>query len=143
MNLDSILETLSSALPLPILLLAGLVALGAAGTVWRPRRDPVRWFTPAQRTWARRRAGGQCEYTSWWRRCQTPAQETDHFVPHSRGGATTIANAVAACRRHNQAKGATVLPWWQAKLLERRRRSYFPPGEPVDVGQRYRWVVSR
>lgn len=144
MDLPPISDLLAN-LPVPplALLLAGAVLLMAGRVGLRPRRDPVRWFDATQRARAREYAGGRCEYTSWGRRCARPAEETDHYIAHARGGATSVTNAVAACRRHNQAKGAAVLPWWHAKALERRRREYFPPGVPVTVGQRYRLGVPR
>lgn len=119
-----------------------LMALVAGGPRWA-RRDPVRWFDADQRRAARHRAGGQCEYSTWLRRCERPAQETDHFIAWARGGATTLTNAVAACRRHNQGKGASAVPGWQVMALRRRRRTYFPPGTPIRPGQRYRPGLPR
>lgn len=143
MDLPPISDVLDNLPMPPPLLVVVVVALLVGRVVLRPRRDPVRWFDATQRAKARAYAGGRCEYTSWGRRCPRPAQEIDHYIAHARGGATSMTNAVAACRRHNQAKGATVLPWWHAKALERRRRGYFPPGVPVKVGQRYRLGVAR
>lgn len=135
-----VLAQLPAHPPVMLAVAAAVVVVARART---PRRDPQRWFDAAQRAHARTRAGGQCEYTRWGRRCSHRAEEIDHYVPHARGGATTLTHAVAACREHNQAKGARLLPWWQTKALQRRRRTYFPPGEALRPGQRYRIGVVR
>ncbi|GHS89721.1 hypothetical protein AGMMS50218_16640 [Actinomycetota bacterium] len=113
---------------------------------WYPvRRDPLRWFTPAQRAAGRSRAGGRCEYPArWtpWRRCPARAVECDHFVPWSRGGATTVKNLVAACRWHNQAKGAREPSALTAWVITWRRARYFPPDAPRYPGARYRPLLT-
>ena len=104
-----------------------------------PATDPRRAFTTAQRTEAFSRASGRCEYpTVLLLRCRRPAEHADHLHPWSRGGATTLLNCVAACERCNLKKSAKVLPRWRVRLVERRRKGYFPPGAPVDAGERYR-----
>lgn len=131
--------------PAPALFaLAAAVAyvLAMVGPDLRPSNDPVRWFTTEQRAGARARAGGQCEYTAWGRRCERPSQEIDHFIPWSRGGATSLANAVCACRKHNQRKGGRMPSTFEAFGLFWRRRRYFTdqanrwPGEQFRRGRR-------
>ncbi len=120
-----------------LLVTATLVAYvyALAGRGGRRRRDPRRWFDAQERALARMRAGSRCEYTRWGTRCSVASQEIDHFVPHCRGGATSMANAVCACRRHNQSKGGRMPSVLAAFALFWRRRSYFPdqverwPGE--------------
>jgi 5-methylcytosine-specific restriction endonuclease McrA len=106
---------------------------------WR-RRDPVRWFDVGQRSHGRTRAGGRCEYTDglrWWQRCPAPAQQADHFYPWARGGATELANLVAACTVHNQAKGGRPPALLTRCLIAWRRRAYFPDREPRSPGAWY------
>lgn len=107
---------------------------------WR-RRDPVRWFDALQSAAGRDRAGGQCEYTERfvpWRRCSRPAQESDHFFPWARGGATTVENLVAACTAHNQAKGGRAPSAITRWVIARRRRAYFPAHQTRTPGAWYR-----
>ncbi|MCZ2828491.1 HNH endonuclease signature motif containing protein [Modestobacter sp. VKM Ac-2986] len=102
------------------------------------RRDPVRTYSRADKSLLLLRAGGRCEHhTPLIGRCeQTARLEADHVHPHSRGGSTTLANGQVLCRRHNKAKAARV-PWnGELNRLARRRRSYAPPGLPVDVIRR-------
>lgn len=107
-------------------------------------QDPQRMYTPEQRKEAFARAGGQCEYTGLfpWTRCRKPAEHADHLYPWSRGGATTLANCVASCARHNTSKGAKVLPAWQVRGLVRRRRRYYPAGVDTAVGEKFADVVA-
>lgn len=107
-------------------------------------QDPQRMYTPEQRKEMFARAGGQCEYTGLlpWTRCRKPAEHADHLFPWSRGGATTLANGVASCARHNTSKGAKVLPAWQVRALVRRRRRYYPAGVDTAVGEKFADVVA-
>lgn len=106
-------------------------------------RDPQRWFDGSQRAAARARAGSRCEYTSWGRRCEQPSQEIDHFIPWSRGGATALANAVCACRKHNQRKGGRMPSTFEAFALFWRRRTYFSGQGSPWPGQQYRRISRR
>ena len=106
-------------------------------------QDPQRLYTSGQRAESFARAGGRCEYTGFLLfRCAKPAEHADHLYPWSRGGATSLANCVAACQRCNLSKGAKILPAWRVKLLVRRRRRYYPPGVDTAVGQKYAQRVT-
>lgn len=59
----------------------------------------------------------------------------DHHYPHSKGGATSMANAVAACQRHGTSSGAKMPTGWDTRLIALRRRSYFPPDVLRRTGQ--------
>lgn len=101
-------------------------------------KDPQRGFTSQQRSECFRRAGNRCEMeTIWFGRCLGTAEHADHWLPHSRGGATNLANAVAACARHNLAKSDTVPSAWETARLERRRRHYFPESLDRSAGVLY------
>ena len=93
-------------------------------------RDPRRAFSRAEKALLLERAGHRCEHHSWLLgRCrETEALQADHVHPHSRGGATDVANGQALCKRHNRKKAARVLWGWELARLERRRQAYFPPG---------------
>jgi len=99
------------------------------------RRDPWRTFKYGARAAVFRRAGGRCEAPSLFvlGRCRRPAVEVDHIYPWSKGGATVLSNGQALCQAHNRHKANFRPPWWYVLGLERRRRSYFPVGEPVRV----------
>lgn len=99
------------------------------------RRDPWRRFKYESRRIVMERAGNRCEGAVFlaWGRCHEPAAEADHVYPWSRGGATIVSNGQALCRGHNRNKGAMKPAWWYLLSLERRRRSYFPPGMDVRV----------
>jgi hypothetical protein len=100
----------------------------------QPQKDPQRIFTTAQRLAMFKRAGNRCEHKPpFLPRCRSMASHGDHVYPHSRGGATTLSNGQAMCQLHNQRKGATVPSALYIWRLERRRRTYFPPGQPVEV----------
>lgn len=98
--------------------------------------DPTRSYAPGMRREAFDRAGNRCEYDGWLPvlRCRRPAQECDHFWPWSRGGATSLPNAVAACRMHNQSKRARMPSPAQRRRIARRRRRYFAPGSSCRPG---------
>lgn len=131
-----------AARPGPLIGFAALVVVAAALRAARRRQavpqDPQRMYTSEQRAEAFSRAGGRCEYTGFLlSRCPRPAEHADHLIPWSKGGATTLENCVASCAHHNTSKGATLLPRWRVRVLERRRRRYFPPGVDVRVGERF------
>ena len=101
--------------------------------------DPQRRFSRADRTEILVRAGHRCEQHSWlFGRCrETEDLQADHVHPHSRGGATAVANGQALCRRHNKRKSAHV-PWdWELALLMRRRQAYYPAGVSARVLPRH------
>ena len=103
-------------------------------------RDPRRAYNNEERQAGFRRAGHRCEFDIWMglARCKKPAEHCDHWLPHSRGGATTMPNLVAGCAWHNTSKGATMPTAAQTHRIARRRRGYFPAGEPTAPGERYR-----
>lgn len=134
---DIVGAVLQSVLSTPLLVgllvlfaIGKLVQLGRAVVHGGRGRDPRRTFSRAEKVALLERAGHRCEHHSWLLgRCrETEALQADHVHPHSRGGATDVANGQALCRRHNRRKAARV-PWgWELGRLERRRRAYFPPG---------------
>ena len=124
---------------LEILVGVGAASAAAIGVIRRARprvvqRDPQRAFAEAQRQAIFARAQNRCEHVSaLGLRCRRAPTHADHVHPWSKGGATTLANAQALCARHNLQKGSRVPSGWYVHRLERRRRSYFPPGEPESV----------
>lgn len=82
------------------------------------------------------RAGHICEYThtKTGERCSNRSGEGDHFYPYSKEGATTMKNFVSECKWHNQWKGARLL-LDEKVLIEERRKTYFPTGVDVEVGE--------
>lgn len=111
-----------------VVLAAILIAVLVSNS-WRRQNDPVRLFTPAQRTIISRRAGGQCEaFTFFGRRCkETEGLAADHIWPHTLGGWTSIENAQALCTYHNSSKGGRAPTRAYIRRLQRRRKRYFPP----------------
>ena len=99
------------------------------------RQDPWRRFKHEARRVVMSRAGHRCEGPVFlaWGRCNEVATEADHVYPWARGGPTVPSNGQALCRGHNRNKGSWRPPWWYVLSLERRRRSYFTPGEDVRV----------
>lgn len=98
--------------------------------------DPDRWFSRAVLREGHVRAGHQCEYTDTRtnERCVNRSREGDHFFPYSKGGASTQQNMVSSCRWHNQWKRDRIL-YDELPVIEERRRSYFPAGVSVCVGE--------
>jgi 5-methylcytosine-specific restriction endonuclease McrA len=92
---------------------------------WDPAAaDPAqRRIHPMLRGAVLHRDGWTCGY------CGGEATEVDHVEPRARGGATTPANLVAACRSCNKAKGIRTPGEWRrdevhsrlARETERRR----------------------
>lgn len=104
----------------------------------RPK-DPQRLFTPPQRRVGFARAGGQCEMSVFgFFRCRRRAEHGDHHYPHSRGGATSLANFVAGCSRCNSRKSNRLPGLVQTALIEFRRKKYFPEGMSTKAGEKYR-----
>ncbi|WP_265521041.1 HNH endonuclease [Oerskovia flava] len=140
-GIDRVLDTLTVLVdehPVAMAVLAGALAFLVLAPVLRGRAggrtDPQRLFTPAQRTAAFTRAGGRCEHkTMLGLRCSARPTHADHIYPWSKGGASTLSNCQALCARHNLQKGAKVPSAGYMWRLERRRRRYFPPGEPARV----------
>lgn len=117
-------------LPL-VLVVAALFFRGAGGQV---QKDPQRAFSSEQRVRIHARAGHRCEHISALGfRCKAKGTQADHIYPHSRGGATSLANAQSLCGYHNLRKSAQIPSRFYMWRLERRRRHYFPDGERVDV----------
>lgn len=97
--------------------------------------DPRRFFSNADRAAGFARAGGRCEMNGFLgMRCHSKAEHGDHHYPHSRGGATTLDNFVAACAHHNLAKSDKIPSKMATRRMESRRKRYFPEGTPVAVG---------
>lgn len=77
-------------------------------------KDENRSFSEAQRIKIYRAANGLCSlcieegkpekeaYVTW------SNYETDHVLPHSKGGETVIENGQLLCRRHNRIKGSRI-----------------------------------
>lgn len=126
----------------PLLIaIAVLFALGfvlkVARKFKRIHKDGARLYSERDRNIGFARAGGRCEMEGFlWFRCSRAAKHGDHHYPHSRGGATTMQNFVAACAKCNMSKGAKVPTRMASKRMENRRRKYFPKGVPVTVGER-------
>jgi 5-methylcytosine-specific restriction endonuclease McrA len=104
----------------------------------KPHKDDERLYSKQDRMIGFARAGGRCEMDGflWFLRCGREAKHGDHHYPHSKGGATTMQNFVAACVRCNTSKGAKVPTFMQTKRIQNRRRSYFPKSVPVTAGER-------
>jgi hypothetical protein len=98
-------------------------------------RDPWRRFKYETRRLVMSRAGDRCEGAVFlaWGRCSEPATQADHIYPWSGCGPTSPSNGQALCAGHNRHKGSMKPPWWYLLSLERRRRTYFPPGHDVKV----------
>jgi len=135
-------DTSSSGVEAAIVVVAIIMAVAAFRSAGQRtiQKDPQRAFTAAQRTAGFARCGNRCEHISiFGRRCTAAPTHGDHVWPHSKGGATTLANFAGLCARHNLMKGARTPSRWAIRRLERRRRNYFPPGHPVEVV----WRVGR
>ena len=77
-------------------------------------KDDRRMFTEAERIAVYRRDDGLCQ------RCLAEGKpekealvpwtqyQADHVIPHTKGGATEVANAQVLCQYHNTSKGATI-----------------------------------
>lgn len=105
----------------------------------RHQQDRLHRFSGQQRMGIFARAGHRCEQYSWLTgRCRaTEDLQADHVHPHSRGGATSLDNGQALCRRHNKRKAARVPCNWELDRLARHRLTYFPAcasGEVVRHG---------
>lgn len=118
-----------------------LVMLLIARAVFRliPKaRDPRRAFTPNQRQEGFARANGRCEMEGFlWFRCGKQATDADHHYPWSRGGATSMANFVAACGHCNKSKGAKVPTRFSAWRMAQRRKGYFTKGSIYTAGDKF------
>lgn len=124
--------------------LVAIVVIAIIFTAARKRsaaRDPRRMFTTNERVAGFARAGNQCEFSRWvFFRCTRTASHGDHFIPWSRGGATTMRNFVAACATCNTTKGAAMPSRLARALMAARRAAYFPAGIPRDAGD---WCAAR
>jgi hypothetical protein len=103
------------------------------------QKDPSRLFSSSQRASGFSRAANRCEFDKaiFWR-CRKAAQHGDHWFPHSKGGATSMTNFVAACAPCNLSKSAKNPTRGQTARLKRRRRKYFPAGMDSTAGEWYR-----
>lgn len=133
---------LAAAIAVAVALLPAFLGSLAAVMSMLPRRvvkDPRRLFSPEARRGAVALAGGRCE-GEWlpFVRCRGPAAQADHWVPWSRGGATSQANLVMLCGPHNRAKSDKLPTTWTTRRLVRRRRRYYPPDLDPRPGHRYR-----
>jgi hypothetical protein len=91
----------------------------------RINKDPQRLFTKEQRMLATERCGGRCEGEGFFfTRCKGPAEQGDHWYPHSKGGPTTMENLAMLCQPHNGSKSNHTPSIWQTMRLEHRRRKY-------------------
>lgn len=124
---------------MPFAVAAGILMLiVAVRAAHEPQRDPERLFDSSQKREGNRRAGNRCEQTVWmFFRCRRPAQHGDHWVPWSKGGATSIGNYAALCAPCNLRKSNHMPSWFATQRLQRRRRRYFPDGEDFRAGERY------
>lgn len=95
--------------------------------------DPVRMFAPYVRFETFRRAEQRCEYVTWTgRRCPNKAEHADHWIPWSKGGASSEKNCVALCSPCNLAKTNDMPTKSETKRLYKSRRymvNRFYPGE--------------
>ena len=121
----------------PLLLVAAAAVFVVVLANWArpgmPRKDPKRAFDSRQSSVGMLRADHRCEMGLLFR-CKRGAHHGDHFFPHSRGGATNLENFVAACPRHNLAKGARMPSRALQTAIELRRGRYFNPGVDVSAG---------
>lgn len=133
------MQDLLSSFPAWVWVIAAMVVIVASASWVRSGStgtDPTRMFTATQRSTGFRRAGMQCEMSNWWLgRCTRTASHADHFYPHSKGGATSMQNLVAACAPHNLSKSARMPSRLDGALIRWRRRSYFPGDTDRTVGQ--------
>ncbi|GAA4283055.1 hypothetical protein GCM10022261_05860 [Brevibacterium daeguense] len=120
-------------------LIVGALALISLIPARRAPRDPMRAFSREQRREGFTRAGNRCEFDGWvpFTRCESPAAHGDHFVPWSKGGATTMANFVAACARCNRRKASRRPSSGLTERIAHRRQRYFPQDVPRTPGQRF------
>jgi hypothetical protein len=111
---------------------------------WDPAAaDPAqRRIHPILRGAVLDRDGWTCRY------CGAEATEVDHVDPRARGGATTPANLVAACRPCNKGKGIRTPGEWRrdktyARLVREieRRRAYRRP-RPARADRTYRTAAA-
>ena len=98
-------------------------------------------YTTQERHTMFENAGGQCEYAAFGLfRCTRTAEHGDHFYPHSKGGATSMRNGVAACAKCNISKSAKMPSLATRLLIEHRRRRYFPAGLDRHAGEWFKGV---
>ncbi|MDR2896217.1 MAG: HNH endonuclease [Propionibacteriaceae bacterium] len=90
------------------------------------------------RRWGEQECGAQCERSNLllgWVRCTGRAEHADHWIPWSRGGATTVHNLVMSCAAHNLHKSNRSPSVWETWWITRRRRTYWVA--PFKPGERY------
>ena len=93
-------------------------------------KDPLRMFVPYVIFEAKRRADHRCEYVDRFGfRCSNSEENgvtlhADHWIPWSKGGASSEHNIVILCSHCNLAK-SNVMPFkWETKKLWKSRRGY-------------------
>jgi len=70
-------------------------------------KDQTRNFSQDERIVLWRRANQKCQEPSCGKAIALDEMHADHIEPHSRGGATTVANGQALCAACNLAKGSS------------------------------------
>lgn len=122
---------------LACMILAALILVGVASNELRKTvayRDVKRRFDAATRAEVLRRCGYRCEHVNLLgMRCREAATQIDHAFPHSKGGPTTLGNAVGLCARHNREKSDMLPSWWYIHRIERNRQRYFPTGADTKI----------
>lgn len=97
-------------------------------------RHPVRLFPKSVSGPYYAFAGNRCEgSTLIFFRCDRQAGNADHWYPHSRGGYTTGSNLVVLCRTCNLSKSDKLPSVFQTRLVEHRRRNYYPNGVSTKI----------
>lgn len=92
----------------------------------RKSKDPARLFSSAQRAEGFDRCGGRCEGELLIGvRCRSKANQGDHWLPHSRGGATSMENFVGLCAPCNRSKSARIPSRFATWRLSNRRKRYW------------------
>lgn len=107
-------------------------------------KDPERMFAQFVIFEAKRRCDFRCEHVSrFGRRCRHGESNghvlhADHWIPHSKGGASSEGNIVILCARHNLAKSSEVPFTWQTARVFSSRSRYMVnavrPGERFAEG---------
>jgi 5-methylcytosine-specific restriction endonuclease McrA len=95
-------------------------------------KDEFRNFDINTRRIIREKTFNRCEF-GHINRCKSNIDEIDHFFPFSKGGASTLQNAVGSCKYHNRRKGA-YFPVLIYFIIKHRRKKYYKNGS-VHLGQ--------
>lgn len=113
-------------------------------------KDPERMFPQYVIFEAKRRCEYRCERVSrFGRRCTNGEHNgfvlhADHWIPHSKGGASSEGNIVILCSVCNLAKSSEVPFIWQTNRVYSSRLSYMinarRPGARVQEGDGSNWI---